>query len=50
MNGPTQDPRLPRWAAVAAVLWMAAVVGAYFAYNWEYYAQKIAVFGRFLLR
>lgn len=50
MNAPSQMPRLPRWAAVVGVVWTVAVVGAYYAYNWEYYAQKIAVFGRFLLR
>lgn len=50
MNAPEPRPRFPRWVGLAGVLWMATVLGAYYAYNWGYYAEKISVFGRHLFR
>lgn len=35
--------------AVFAVVWMAAVAGAYYWYNAPYYHEKLRVFGAFFL-
>jgi GT2 family glycosyltransferase len=45
----TVPSRTQPWRAVGGLLWVGSVVTAYYAFNWKYYAEKIAVFGRFLL-
>lgn len=37
------------WAPIAGLLWCLVVLSFYYLYNYGYYKEKIAVFGRFLL-
>lgn len=38
------------WRLVIGLLWVGSVVMAYYGFNWQYYVEKITVFGRFLFR
>jgi GT2 family glycosyltransferase len=45
----TARSRGQRWRAIGGLLWVGSVIASYYAFNWKYYTEKIAVFGRFLL-
>jgi len=36
------------WLGVAGVSWAVCVIIAYLFFNWDYYEEKISIFGRFL--
>lgn len=42
--------RAQRWRTIVGLLWIGLVVMTYYVFNWQYYAEKVTVFGRFLFR